>query len=286
MAGITKPNRTEGSQPMTYWVWLIGISFVFTVFERVWPRRQSQRLLRRGLGDDLVYVILNGHFLGMMLALPASWLQRASNGLLAGIGVNLHVRMVHSLPLALQFLVAFFVIDFIQWLIHNLMHRIPWFWEFHKVHHSIEELDWLGSLRFHWMEIAIYKIIQYPALAFLGFDYRVLFVLAVVSTLIGHFNHANLRFNLGPLKFFLNSPEMHEWHHTHPNAGPINKNFGINLALWDWIFGTAFLPGVKGGPARLGFEQMEGFPKHILLQELWPISAWFGKSKSKDYHPL
>jgi sterol desaturase/sphingolipid hydroxylase (fatty acid hydroxylase superfamily) len=35
---------------------------------------------------------------------------------------------------------------------------MPWLWEFHKVHHSIEELDWIGNFRFHWMEIVVYKV--------------------------------------------------------------------------------------------------------------------------------
>jgi sterol desaturase/sphingolipid hydroxylase (fatty acid hydroxylase superfamily) len=175
--------------------------------------------------------------------------------------------------------VAFVVVDFTQWMIHILMHRIPWFWEFHKVHHSIEELDWLGSLKFHWMEIVIYKVLQYPILALLGLDYQVLFILAIISTVIGHFNHSNFRLNLGPLKYFLNGPEMHEWHHVHPDAGPLNKNFGINLSLWDWAFGAAYLPKSKASPSLLGFKGIKSFPKGIVSQELWPLSLWFGKLK-------
>lgn len=78
-----------------------------------------------------------------------------------------------------------------------------------------------------------HRFFQYPFLALLGFDYHVLFSLAIFYTAIAHFNHSNLRLNLGPWKYFLYSPEMHEWQHVHPNAGPINKNFGINLSLWD-----------------------------------------------------
>ena len=29
------------------------------------------------------------------------------------------------------------VADFLQWLIHNLLHRVPVLWKFHRVHHDI-----------------------------------------------------------------------------------------------------------------------------------------------------
>jgi len=53
-------------------------------------------------------------------------------------------------PFWVQFPVLVLVMDFSRYLIHNLLHRVPWLWEFHKVHHSIEELDWIGNWRFHW----------------------------------------------------------------------------------------------------------------------------------------
>jgi sterol desaturase/sphingolipid hydroxylase (fatty acid hydroxylase superfamily) len=133
-------------------------------------------------------------------------------------------------------------------------------------------MDFLGSLRFHFGEILVYKSLLYVPLALLGFDGTALFVIAVVSTAIGHFNHANLRVRMGPLKYVLNGPEMHVWHHAHPSAGPTDVNFAINLALWDWLFGTAYLPPEPGPPRALGFEGIEAFPTDPVRQELWPAS--------------
>ena len=76
---------------------------------------------------------------------------------------------------------------------------------------------------------------------------------------------------IGVLKYVLNSPEMHIWHHTHPNAGPINRNFGIALSLWDWLFQTAYAP--KGeDPARLGFKGIEKYPRQLPGQLLAPFA--------------
>lgn len=267
---------------MIYWIWLLGLSLGFIAAERLWPRRTSQRLLRRGIYTDLAYVACNGHFLGLLLAVLSKPLESGWTAGLAKVGVRLDLHIAKTWPWAAQLLFAFVAIDLAQWGIHNLMHRVPWFWEFHKVHHSIEELDWLGSMRFHWVEVVIYKSLQYPLLALSGFDYRALFIIAVVSTLIGHYNHSNVRLDLGALKYLCNGPEMHEWHHTHPDAGPENRNFAINLSLWDWIFGTAYLPiEGKRSPRRLGFRDMERFPRAMLLQELWPLTR---KPRNRQKH--
>lgn len=257
---------------MTYWVWLAGLSAAFVVLERLWPRDAGQGLLRRGLATDLVYVVLNGHFLGVALARLSEPLAAALDHALASAGMSLHLRLAAAWPWWVQLVVAFVAIDFVQWSIHNLLHRVPALWELHKVHHSIRAMDFWGSMRFHFGEIVVYKSLQYVPLALLGFDTTALFVIAVLSTAIGHFNHANLRVRMGWLRYVLNGPEMHVWHHAHPSAGPANVNFAINLALWDWIFGTAHLPADGEPPKALGFEGIESFPTGPLGQELWPLS--------------
>jgi sterol desaturase/sphingolipid hydroxylase (fatty acid hydroxylase superfamily) len=134
--------------------------------------------------------------------------------------------------------------------VHNVLHRVPALWEFHKVHHSTVEMDWLSNWRFHWLEIVVYQTVLYLPATLIGFSSAAAFGCAVISTTLGHFAHANLRWRVGPLRYFINSPEMHVWHHVHPECGPQNRNFGISLSLWDWMFRTAYLP--DRDPERLG----------------------------------
>jgi sterol desaturase/sphingolipid hydroxylase (fatty acid hydroxylase superfamily) len=258
---------------MDYWKWLIVVSLPFVVLERVMPRRPGQRLLRKGLLTDLLYFAVNGHYVGVLLAMAAAPAFAAFEAWLSTHGWHdaVFAGAARGWPLWAQFAVALIVTDFIQWLVHNALHRVPWLWELHKVHHSIVDMDFWGSLRFHWMEVVIYRAVQYLPLVWFGFDGDVMLALAVVSTVIGHMNHANVRVSFGPLAYVLNSPAMHLWHHTHPDAGPINRNFGINLAIWDWLFGTAYLPGRD--PERLAFEGVEQFPSTLPGQEAWPIPA-------------
>lgn len=256
---------------MSYAWWLAGLSLAFVLMERLRPRDPKLGFLRPGLLTDAFYLVFNGHFLGVLLAKLTGPLIQALDGGLESVHLRewLYLDLATGWPLWLQGVVAFVVVDFFQWNVHRLLHRVPFLWEIHKVHHSPERLDWWASLRFHWGEILVYKTLTYPVLALLGFHGDVLFVIAVISTAIGHFNHANLEVDTGLLKYVFNSPAMHLWHHVHPDAGPPDRNFAINLSLWDWLFKTAHLP--NHDPARLGFEDSETFPTTAPGQLVHPL---------------
>ena len=73
---------------------------------------------------------------------------------------------------------------------------------------------------------------------------------------------------LGPaMKYIFNSPEMHIWHHAYnlPEGKQYGINFGITLALWDYIFKTAEIPH-QGRDIRLGFPDVENFPQGFVDQ--------------------
>lgn len=258
---------------LPYWVFLIAVSLPFIVAERLVPWR-AQALLRPGWVSDLIYIFLNGYLLGIVLEPAAS---RVTPWVDTFVVPALGSGHVSGWPAWLQFLLAFFVVDLMQWSVHNLLHRLPWLWSLHRVHHSIVHMDWIGSMRFHWGEIVVYRSLQYVPLLLLGFGGGPLLLLAVVSTAIGHFNHSNLRVPMGPLRYLLNHPGMHIWHHDHTLRGRSGCNFGINLSLWDWLFGTAYLPESPEQPERLGFEGVEHFPADVVRQELLPWSLWLGR---------
>jgi len=155
--------------------------------------------------------------------------------------------------------------------VHNLLHRVPALWELHKVHHSSRSLDWLANWRFHVLEIVVYRALLYVPLGLLGANGQALFAVGVWNTFMGHYTHANTRIGLGPFRYLLNSPRMHLWHHTHASAGPVNKNFGIGLSVWDWVFRTAYIP--EHDPSRLGFQGGETFAETWWGQTLAPFRA-------------
>jgi sterol desaturase/sphingolipid hydroxylase (fatty acid hydroxylase superfamily)/rhodanese-related sulfurtransferase len=256
-----------------YFFWLMLVSLACCVLERLWPWRQKQRALRPQIGQDLFWLVFNGHYAGIALAFVGGWaLSRA--GLLLDhwpLSSPESLQLLKSLPLWLQFIFFLVFKDLLEWLVHNLLHRVSWLWQFHKLHHSIEALDWIGNMRFHWMEIVVYKSLTYLPLVILGIDGRVILWVAIFGTVIGHLNHSNLNISWGPLRYVLNSPRMHVWHHDLVLHGRHGQNFAIIFSLWDWLFRTAFMPSTAAQPEQLGFDDIDTFPKSLWRRLLFPF---------------
>ncbi len=257
---------------------LIVLSLVFVGLERWRPWRRNQRVFRPGWVTDLFYLVFNGHFLGLALARFTVHGARRFAEATGAVGLHdfLYRGVAADWPIAAQVAVCFIGLDFVQWSVHNLLHRVPWLWTFHQVHHSITELDWAGSFRFHWMEVIVYKAAQYIPLIVLGFDDSVLLAFAFFGTFMGFFNHANLDVDIGWLGYVFNHPRMHVWHHDRDEVPiPPGVNFAINFSLWDWLFGTAWMPESDRQPRRLGFARMEELPRTFAGQLLHPwITRW------------
>ena len=266
-----------------YFFWLLVISLTCLVLERLFPWRREQRALRRQFSQDLFWLLFNGHYAGILIAFVVGWLLQQFIAAIPGIAIPPpeQIRLLGSRPLWLQFLLFLVFKDLLEWGVHNLLHRVSWLWSFHKLHHSIEELDWIGNMRFHWMEIAVYKSLTYLPLVMLGVDGCVILWVAIANTLIGHLNHANLHISWGPLRYLLNSPGMHVWHHELIPRGEHGVNFAVVFSLWDWIFGTAHMP--SGQPARLGFHDMDAFPSGLLGRLLYPLAhLWTQSTATKE----
>jgi len=256
---------------MTYLAWLLVISAFFALVERLRPARPAQPVFRKQLLNDLVYLVFNGHVYsivttGIVLSV-ANWTRLQ----LDALGILPASTLLTGKPLIVQALVYFVVSDFLQWCVHNLLHRVPFLWQFHKLHHSVKEMDWAANFRFHWMEHVVYKSLLYVPLLFLGGEFEALFWVYVAGTFWGHFNHSNLNVSIGPLRYLFNSPRMHMWHHDQSTEGGPYKNFGIVLSLWDWIFGTVFWPRERP-PQAIGYAGEEELPRNLLGQFAFPLA--------------
>jgi sterol desaturase/sphingolipid hydroxylase (fatty acid hydroxylase superfamily) len=255
-----------------YFWWLLGISLVVWSLELVFPWRKNQAAIREDFWLDGFYMFFN-FFLFSLIGYNAvsNVAVEAFNDFLALFGINnLVAFQIASWPVWSQFLLLFVVADFIQWNVHRWLHYSPWLWEFHKVHHSVEQMGFAAHLRYHWMETIIYKSVQYIPLSMIGFGLDDFFILHLVTILIGHLNHANVKITYGPLKYVLNNPVMHLWHHAkNIPAGSNGVNYGISLSLWDYLFGTAYIPN-QNANEPLGFEDQETFPKTFLQQLTHP----------------
>ena len=256
-----------------YFFWLLAISIFCWILERISPWRPRQRAFRDQIGQDFFWLVFNGHYAGVLLAFIVGWLLQQGRQLTGAwqFPSPESLQLLMESPLWVQFVVFLVLKDFLEWCVHNVLHRVPWMWEFHKLHHSIEELDWIGNMRFHWMEIVIYKGLTYLPLIVLGIDGKVILWVAIVGTLIGHLNHSNLKIGWGPLGYVINSPRFHVWHHDVVLHGEAGQNYGIVFSVWDWLFGTAYRSVVEEQPGRLGFADMELFPRSLAGRFLHPF---------------
>lgn len=256
-----------------YFYWLIGLSFLVWVLEFLFPWRKEQKSIRKDFFLDVFYMFFNFFLFSLIVynALSNVFVE-AFNDLLGTFGItNLVALNVATWPIWGQFLLMFLLRDFVQWNVHRLLHKSPWLWEFHKVHHSVEEMGFAAHLRYHWMETIVYRFFEYLPLGMIGFGIDDFFLLHIFTLTIGHLNHANIYLPLGPLKYIFNSPQMHLWHHVSelPEGRSEGINFGISLSLWDYIFGTAVIP-YEDPQLKLGFPDLSKFPKTLWSQLTYP----------------
>lgn len=265
---ITQPHWKN------YFYWLIAISVAAWLLEILLPWRKKQALFRKDFWLDGFYMFFN-FFLFSLIGYNAlsNIFVELFNDFLLSFGIeNIVAIQVANQSVIVQFLIMFILADFIQWNTHRLLHRVPFLWEFHKVHHSVQEMGFAAHLRFHWMETIIYKSIQFIPLTMIGFGIKDFFILHIFTITIGHLNHSNLSWDYGFLRYILNNPKMHIWHHAKelPQGKPYGVNFGISLSLWDYLFSTNYIPK-SGKDIPLGFENVENFPKGFMSQFIYPI---------------
>jgi sterol desaturase/sphingolipid hydroxylase (fatty acid hydroxylase superfamily) len=252
-----------------YLYWLIGISLFFFGLEIARPWRAGQPKFRKDFWLDAFYMFFNFFLFSLIIYHAASELVvNWFHSLLGVFGItNLVAIEVGAWPIWAQLLTLFIVRDFIHWNVHRLLHRVAWLWEFHKVHHSVQEMGFAAHLRYHWMENVVYRILEYLPLAMIGFGINDFIIVHIITVIVGHFNHSNLYLPLGPLKYLFNNPQMHIWHHARdlPKNHRYGMNFGLTLSIWDYLFGSAYIPH-DGRDIPLGFHDMKEFPKTFLGQ--------------------
>lgn len=255
----------------SYFYWLLGVSAFFLILEWVRPWRKNQAKFRKDFWLDVFYMFFNFFLFSLIIYNAASnVVVHFFNNALAAVGIrNLVAFEVMSWPVWSHLLIGFVVRDFVQWWTHRLLHASPRLWEFHKVHHSVEQMGFAAHLRYHWMENVVYRTIEYIPLALIGIGLRDFFIIHIFTLAVGHFNHSNFKLRLGPLKYVFNNPQMHIWHHAHdlPENRRKGVNFGLTLSIWDYLFKTNYIPH-DGRDIKLGFPGVERFPKGFVGQNL------------------
>jgi sterol desaturase/sphingolipid hydroxylase (fatty acid hydroxylase superfamily) len=160
-----------------------------------------------------------------------------------------------GVTVALFTVTIFIVDDFTKFLLHRWMHRWPFLWAIHKVHHSAETMTPITVYRIHPLEGILYglrsAVAQGTTMAvflFLFGNAVDLYTVVGVSVLsfVFHITGSNLRHSHISicywrwLEHLLVSPAQHQVHHSIARKHH-DKNFGVAFAIWDWLYGSLHL---------------------------------------------
>lgn len=259
----------------SYLWWLVAFSVAVMAAERVWPWRP--RAFSWGVrGRGVAYAFMNFFGFGLLgYAAVSDTLGAHTLSWLRALGIDPERgAWLDAMPAACGVVLYLVIRDFIEYWIHRLLHRVPALWRVHQVHHSVTDMQVLAHLQYHPIETWVYRTIEFLPMWALGFTVRDFFIAHVIALGVGHLNHANVRVPMGPLRFVLNSAEMHILHHAKSipvGARARGVNFGLTFSVWDFVFGTAYCPEDSARDTALGFEGVERYPVSLPAQMLAPF---------------
>lgn len=254
-----------------YWPYLLSALFVaLLVFALVERRRGvsfgqfmgtlfSPRVLwHRSARVDYKFYIVNGIIFPLLftpLIISGFYVAQGTQWVLGGLfGSSPLDGEVGLWALALYSVAFFLAYDFGRWVGHSVQHEIPFLWEFHKVHHTAEVLTPITSFRAHPVDLLIMATMagQFTGLvsgiALFLFDKDIglltvlnLHFLIFFYNLVSNLRHTHVWLSYGKLGYLFISPAQHQIHHS-ANPKHFGMNRGFGLALWDWMFGTLYVP--------------------------------------------
>lgn len=246
-----------------HWVYVLPALLISVFFLKSLKLFTFKYIFNRSLFLDIKLFTFNQVF-KFFIVLPAEGFLVFSLSKVAVSHFESAGYFEHGQSVILIFTVFSFLIDdLFKFLQHFLMHKVPFLWEFHKVHHSAPTLNPMTLYRLHFIEIVIAFLRRLVSTSL-----TVILVLFLCSemvspisimgihaatflfSLIGsNLRHSHLPISFGVLDYIFISPAQHQIHHS-KNKRHHDKNFGVTLALWDHLTGS-FLK--SSGKQKLSF---------------------------------
>jgi sterol desaturase/sphingolipid hydroxylase (fatty acid hydroxylase superfamily) len=254
----------------------LGVSFFAAVVITLWQRKAKagEAVLAHVFpGDvyrhpsarlDFVYAVLNTLLRSVLLVPFIALTGIIATGTMAGLeqlcGTRQGGAAEAAWPVHLAYsFVVILAVDFGMWLAHWLQHEIPFLWHFHKVHHSAEVLVPATAFRFHPLDdmgtaalVGVFGGLADGTFRYLIFPDAALVTIAGINVFLFafylafyHLRHSHVWLSYGAIlsRIFV-SPAQHQIHHS--KARPHwNKNYGFTFALWDWLFGSLYVPRTR-----------------------------------------
>lgn len=255
-----------------------GVSLVFSTYlpivatalivmwlESLFPHRLDWRPPVDEVATDLAFMLI------VQLALPPFVSVAFMLALVEPArALDLSIRSFwpHAWPIWTQVVLMVLAVDLLRYWLHRFAHENDTLWRLHSVHHSVQQLYWLNTARFHPVEKALQMSLDSLPFVLMGVDARVLSLYYLSYATNGFFQHCNIRLRYGFLNYIVGSAETHRWHHSR-EPREANANYGNTVIVWDLLFGTWFLPRDRE-TAALGLHD-SSYPKSFVKLLLAPF---------------
>jgi len=212
----------------------LGLLTIMGLWELRKPRRVSKISKAKRWLNNLSLVFFNSFISRLILPI-------ASTGMaVLAVQNNWGVLNYYEVSPLIATIVFVIVMDLIIYMQHVMVHAVPLFWRFHRVHHADLDYDVTTGARFHTVEIIFSMGIKLVSIALLGPSVFAVILFEVILNAMAMFNHGNVGLPKpldSFLRYFVVTPDMHRVHHS-IEEDETNSNFGFNLTWWDVIFGT------------------------------------------------
>lgn len=253
--------------------------------ERFFPARPQQGIFSVGLVQDLVWFTMHGFLTVVVISVMMQGLHALYQRHLS----MLSIATIQSWSLPAKIILALLVNDFLDWFHHLVRHKVWVFWCFHTVHHSQREMNLFTDDRVHVIDAIIANCLVCIPMFMFAVDAPMAVYFALLLKWYPKVYHANIKADLGVLRFVLVTPQFHRIHHSiEPEHR--DKNFGVIFSFWDRLFGTLH-PGDDGYPAT-GITDPD-FPleckttrmrvvRTYVAQFLYPFAAIFRRDRRAE----
>lgn len=176
-----------------------------------------------------------------------------------------HTRASINLYAIVAFSLSFVFVDYLYYWNHRLFHTQK-LWFMHQVHHTVTEMDVLGTSRntlwtsffivYLWIHSLFLYLLQEPYWYILGIS---------LSSALDLWRHSNFTPKVNSWLYYCLSPWLilpqdHAWHHS---SNCDRGNYGANLKLWDKIHGTYYQS--DNLPDSLGINNCLSLTKKLFL---------------------
>ena len=303
------------SNQRIYWVYLLtAILCAFGVF--LYYQRKNEKVSLRGflhycfpksiyfhksalvdygyfIINRILFAVLISPFLILLYPALTKWIYQTLSQALGPIAWKVDNFLVFNSCFTL---VSVLALDFGIFLAHRLQHRIPFLWEFHKVHHSAEVMTPLTVYRMHPVDDILAFVFSSSFAGVAGglfsylcgngvnaYSFWGVNIVVLLFYLVGYnLRHSHIWFSFGPTleKIFI-SPALHQIHHS-TDPKHFDKNMGFIFSIWDRLFKTLYLPKKKEDLTfGLGSEETKEY------SSVWKLYALpFFKNSNSFYHRI